>query len=123
MSTCKIPVSKTQPFHTHTPQEAFRLLPQGSTHLTVAALPGTILKNQLICFLPRIRGEGWAVQWPPPQQGSLPSNLNPLPSSPTPSSPAYLGNHKLIIEGRAVHVQLQVDVLELFAAKEARGGR
>lgn len=30
--------------------------------------------------------------------------------------PAYLGNGKLVVEGRIVRIQLQVRVLELFAA-------
>lgn len=52
-----------------------------------------------------------------------------LPAPPTrkphpPGSHAYLGNGELIVEGRVVHVQLQVDVLELCAAETAkRGGK
>lgn len=56
------------------------------------------------------------------------SSKQPLPTTRTSLpvwNPAYLGNRKLIVEGRVVHIQLQVDVLELFAAKTARrrGGR
>lgn len=41
------------------------------------------------------------------------SCLGPHP----PGSTAYLGNRKLIVEGRVVHIQLEVDALQLFAAK------
>lgn len=50
-----------------------------------------------------------------------PAHMLPRPPAALPTCcPAYLGNGKLIIKGRVVHVQLQVDVLELFAAKTAR---
>lgn len=34
----------------------------------------------------------------------------------------YLGDSKLVIEGRVVHIQLQVDVLQLLAAEMQNGG-
>ena len=57
----------------------------------------------------------------PPTRAALPTqDAPPLISPAHPGSPAYLGNRELIIEGRVVHVQLQVDALELFTAKTAR---
>lgn len=53
----------------------------------------------------------FSSEWPPARQCTPPFCLG---------SSTHLGHRELIIEGGVVHVQFQIDVLELFAAKMPR---